>query len=182
MGVQFRAKSLGRELVADLACELRAITQDAGVRLVINSDVEIARACFADGVHLPEADAGACAKRGTGTNASPAVARSRLGAAALIGASCHDPVGLARAAQGGATYATLSPVFESPGKGAPLGLPRFAEWTQAALLPVFALGGVNAASAAALKRAGASGIAVIGAVFAAADPARAVRELLDAWK
>jgi thiamine-phosphate pyrophosphorylase len=176
VAVQLRAKHLPRQALADLARELRALTRDVGVQLLINGDSELARESCADGVHLPEAS--------PAPSPSPTLsaARTQLGAAALIGVSCHDPAGLTRAAHGGASYATLSPVFESPGKGAPLGLPRFAEWTQAAPLPVFALGGVNAASAAALKRAGASGLAVIGAVFAASDPARAVRELLDAWK
>jgi thiamine-phosphate pyrophosphorylase len=170
VAVQLRAKNLPRQALADAAHELRALTRNAGVRLLINRDIELARTSCADGVHLPEAAP------------SPSAARAQLGAAALIGASCHDPAGLTRAAEGGASYATLSPVFDSPGKGAPLGRTRFAEWTRAALLPVFALGGVNAASAAGLKRDGASGIAVIGAVFATAEPACAVRELLDAWK
>lgn len=173
VAVQLRAKHLPRQAVVDLARELRSLTRDAGVQLLINGEIELARASGADGVHLPEA----------GPSPRPcSTARAQLGAAALVGVSCHDPAGLTRAAQGGASYATLSPVFHSPGKGTPLGLPRFADWTLTARLPVFALGGVNAASAAALKRAGASGLAVIGAVFAASDPARAVHELLDAWK
>ena len=37
-------------------------------------------------------------------------ARALLGDGALIGASCHDAAGLARAAEQGASFATLSPV------------------------------------------------------------------------
>jgi len=170
VAVQLRAKELPREVVVTAAHELRALTRAAGVALLVNGDIELARDCAADGVHLPE------------TGVTVETARVQLGAAALIGRSCHDPAGLARAAEGGASYATLSPVFESPGKGPPLGLERFAEWTRATRLPVIALGGVRARHAAALKRAGASGLAVISAVFAAPEPARAVRELLDAWR
>jgi thiamine-phosphate pyrophosphorylase len=170
VAIQLRAKELPREVVVTAGHELRALTRAAGVALLVNGDIELARDCAADGVHLPE------------TGVTVETARVQLGAAALIGRSCHDPAGLARAAEGGASYATLSPVFESPGKGPPLGLERFAEWTRQAPLPVIALGGVRARHAAALKRAGASGLAVISAVFAAADPARAVRELLDAWR
>jgi thiamine-phosphate pyrophosphorylase len=169
VAVQLRAKGLPSEVVAPAAHELRSVTRAAGVQLLINGEVELARECGADGVHLPE------------LSVTPAAARARLGAAAVIGASCHDPAGLARAAAGGASYATLSPVFESPGKGPALGLDRFAEWTREVTLPVIALGGVNAANAASLKRAGARGIAVISAVFAAPEPARAVQQLLDAW-
>jgi thiamine-phosphate pyrophosphorylase len=169
VAVQLRAKNLGRDELAKVAESLRDITRTAGVRLTINGDLELARVSKADGVHLPE------------SGPPLSAARAQLGAAALIGASCHDPTGLARAALGGASYATLSPVFESPGKGPPLGLARFGEWVRAARLPVIALGGLTAAHAASLRAAGASGVAVIRAVLAAPDPAAALRELLDVW-
>jgi thiamine-phosphate pyrophosphorylase len=169
VAVQLRAKEMPREALGDVARTLRALTRERGVKLLINGDVELARARDADGVHLPE--------RGW----SVEEARARLGAAAIIGASCHDQAALERAAEGGANYATLSPVFESPGKGPPLGVERFAEWVSAAKLPVFALGGITVERVRAVRAAGASGIAVIGAVFSAAEPARAVRDLLALW-
>ena len=47
-------------------------------------------------------------------------------------------------------------------------------------VPVIAIGGVTAARVPALLAAGAYGVAVVGAVSAAADPARATAELLEA--
>jgi thiamine-phosphate pyrophosphorylase len=170
VAVQLRAKEMSPEALRDAARALRVLTRDVGVKLLINGNLEVARESGADGVHLPE--------RGPGA----AEARARLGAAAIIGASCHDPVSLDRAAQGGADYATLSPVFESPGKGTPLGVERFAEWACAARLPVFALGGVTVARAGAVLAAGASGVAVIGAVFRAVDAGAVVREFLATSK
>jgi thiamine monophosphate synthase len=105
-----------------------------------------------------------------------------LGERALIGVSCHDAAGLAAAASGGATFATLSPVFPSPNKGKPLGLPSFSALVRAANLPIYALGGVAVQEARALKAAGASGLAVISAVFSSQDPAAAVAGLLAAWQ
>jgi thiamine-phosphate pyrophosphorylase len=168
VAVQLRAKELSPVALRDVARTLRALTRERGVKLLINGDVELARTSGADGVHLPE--------RGF----SVEEARARLEAAALVGTSCHDPAGLDRAALGGADYATLSPVFESPGKGAPLGVERFAQWTAAAELPVFALGGITLARARVVRAAGARGIAMIGAVFRAADPASMMRQLLAA--
>jgi thiamine-phosphate pyrophosphorylase len=110
---------------------------------------------------------------------APADARAALGPRAWLGVSCHDPSGLRRAADGGADYATLSPVFDSPNKGPALGIERFAAFARAAPLPVFALGGVQARHAEQLRAAGARGLAVISAVFGAADPAAAVRALLS---
>jgi thiamine-phosphate pyrophosphorylase len=169
IAVQLRAKTYARDALLPIARDLRQLTADAGVKLVINADLELAREIGADGVHLPE------------SGPQPSAARAQLGAAALIGASCHDPAGLMRAAEGGADYATLSPVFESPGKGTPLGLAKFAKWVERASLPVIALGGVSSKYASDSKRAGASGLAVISAVFGAEDPAAAVRDLLNAW-
>ncbi|MBM0278059.1 thiamine phosphate synthase, partial [Micromonospora tarensis] len=47
-------------------------------------------------------------------------------------------------------------------------------------VPVIAIGGVTAARVPALRAAGAYGVAVVGAVSAAADPARATTELIEA--
>ena len=54
VGVQLRAKTLPWEERAAAAHALRASTREAGVSLLINGDVELARECGADGVHLPE--------------------------------------------------------------------------------------------------------------------------------
>ncbi len=168
VAVLLRAKQVNAAALLPIARELRELTARAGVTLSISRELEVAREVGADGVHLPE------------SGPPPSAARSALGPAALIGASCHDPRGVSAAAVSGADYVTLSPVFASPGKGAPLGLSRFAEWTRAATLPVIALGGVRAEHVAPLRGAGAAGVAVISSVFAAEDPGNAVRALLAA--
>jgi thiamine-phosphate pyrophosphorylase len=136
---------------------------------VINDRTDLAQIVSADGVHLPE---GALPIRAV---------RSLLGERALVGVSCHDAQGLIAAADSGASFATLSPVLPSPGKGTPLSIPRFGALVRNAGLPVYALGGVAATHARELRAAGAAGLAVISAVFGAPDPARAVDALLDAW-
>ncbi|MGH9783282.1 MAG: thiamine phosphate synthase, partial [Terriglobia bacterium] len=68
-----------------------------------------------------------------------------------------------QAAQGGATYVLLGPVFDTPSKPAsrPLGIPRLQELCRHSPVPVFALGGVTRENAASCVRAGAAGIAGI---------------------
>jgi thiamine monophosphate synthase len=99
----------------------------------------------------------------------------------LVGRSCHDAAELAAAADEGCDYATVSPVFPTPSKpgyGPPLGPARLADLCAGARLPVYALGGVtDAARAAACLEAGAAGVAVMGAVMRADDPAGVVRSL-----
>jgi thiamine-phosphate pyrophosphorylase len=48
-------------------------------------------------------------------------------------------------------------------------------------VPVVAIGGVTAATAPVLARAGAAGVAVIGAVWEASDPAAAAQALRAAF-
>jgi thiamine-phosphate pyrophosphorylase len=170
LAVQLRAKALGAGELLACARELRAVTRAAGALLLINDRMDVAALSDADGVHLPEAGLPASA------------ARRALGPSALIGASCHDARGLARAAEAGAPgYATLSPVFDVPGKAPALGVAGFRAILHEATLPVYALGGIRAEHLAPLRAAGARGVAVISAVFSSREPAQAVRALLTAW-
>jgi thiamine-phosphate pyrophosphorylase len=90
-----------------------------------------------------------------------------------------------RAEADGADYLGVGPVWGTvtkPGLPPPIGLERLAEVAQAVSVPVIAIGGVTAGNAADAVRAGAAGVAVIGAVAGAADPeaaARALRRALD---
>jgi thiamine-phosphate pyrophosphorylase len=138
---------------------------DYGAVVTVHDDTAAAQATGAAGVHLP-------------AGVRPAAARQALGPGALIGCSAHDPDELALAAE--ADYATLSPVFASPGKpgyGPALGLDRFAALARRDV-PVVALGGVDAANARLCLEAGAAGVAVMGAIMAAHDPAAVMAELI----
>jgi thiamine-phosphate pyrophosphorylase len=110
-----------------------------------------------------------------------AAARRRLGTGALIGLSTH---GVAEAAGAlGADYVTLSPIFLSPSKpgyGPALGLAALAEAQLRAPCPVVALGGVEACVIPDLVAAGAGGVAIMGSVMRAPNPADEVRTCLAA--
>jgi thiamine-phosphate diphosphorylase len=89
-----------------------------------------------------------------------------------VGRSCHSDRELARASTEGCQWATLSPIYPSlskPGYGPPLGPGALA----GAPLPTWALGGVDAGNAAECLMSGAAGVAVMGAVLRAPDPAAA---------
>ena len=93
------------------------------------------------------------------------------------GRSCHDPSEVDRARALGAAYATLSPYAASaskPGYGPPLDPSALAGHA----IPVYALGGIDSRNAAGARAAGAHGVAVMGAVMRAADPAAVVADLL----
>ncbi|MDP3894713.1 thiamine phosphate synthase [Nocardioides sp.] len=95
------------------------------------------------------------------------------------GRSCHTEDEVRRAAAEGAAYATLSPYAASsskPGYG-PRVDPRAFGGDHG--LPVLALGGIDADNARAAIEAGAHGVAVMGCVMRATDPAAVVTALLE---
>jgi thiamine-phosphate pyrophosphorylase len=97
---------------------------------------------------------------------------------ALVGRSRHDTVTPAEE-----DYVTLSPIFPTvtkPGYGPPLGAREAARL--AGGVPWLALGGIDTPARVALcAAAGAAGIAVMGAVMRAGDPASVARELSAAF-
>ncbi len=168
--VQLREKDLGGRALGELARELLPLCRARGAPLLINDRVEVALALGLEGVHLPAA------------SFPVGAARALLGPDRLLGVSCHYRADVAAARAGGADYATFGPLFDTPSKrtfGAPLGL---AALSDAALegLPLFGLGGVEVERAAGVARAGARGVAVIGAWLGAGDPATAVEQLVAA--
>ncbi len=100
------------------------------------------------------------------------------------GRSCHDDAEIRAAVRGGASYLTISPVAASaskPGYGPALGLPGVRRAVRlAGSVPVLALGGIDAQNAAAMRNAGAHGVAVMGAVMRADDPGAAFGRIAQA--
>lgn len=165
-----REKDLPDEELGELAQALKVQAEAHDARLSLAGTAEQAKSFGLTAVHLPR-------------DGDPLAARSLLGEEALIGLSAHDRAAAERAAAAGADYVTLSPIFESPSKpgyGPALGLTGLTEITEGLPIPVLALGGVSSESVAALMRAGAGGVAVMGAVMAAAEPSHAVGALLEA--
>ncbi len=152
--VLLRDKDLPREERGALARSLRDETHAAGAALVVAADVALAAEVGADGVHLPSDRAD-----------DLLLARSHLGPTAWLSLACHAPDEVARAARLGANAALLSPIFQSPGKGSPIGAAALGEARR--LLPLgasctlVALGGVDRENAQACLDAGADGVASI---------------------
>lgn len=145
--VQLREKDLDDRALFELASRARKALPPA-VQLVVNGRLDLGLAAGADGVHLP-AD---------GVPVAPL--RRRFGPGVLIGRSTHRVEEVERARDEGADYALFGPVYDSPGKGAPVGLGELAK-AAAVGLPVYALGGVTLERFRELAGTGAAGIAAI---------------------
>ena len=163
--VQFRDRAADGREALDTAEQLADIARAHGAPLMVNDRVDVAMAAGADGVHL--------------RRDSASVPEARVLGARRIGVSTHTIEEVRAAAAESADFVVFGPVFESPGKGAALGLEALRTVAQVGI-PVFALGGVDADNARACMRAGAAGVACIRAVLAAPDPAVAARRMFEA--
>jgi thiamine-phosphate pyrophosphorylase len=167
-GFQVRAKGLADRDVLALTTLVVGAVRPHGAVVVVNDRVDVALAARADGVHL-------------GAEDLPVRAARALGPDLLVGATCRDRSAVAAARADGADYAGFGPVGASGSKAglpAPLGVGALT--TAADVLPLVAIGGIDAATAAAARVAGAHAVAVIGAIWRRPDPVGAAEELVAA--
>ena len=139
------------------------------VPIIVNDRADVAMAAGAAGVHVGVGDVPAHALR------------QIVPPGFIIGASVGSDDEVARAA--GADYVGIGPVFATTSSAdatVALGLAEFSRLAARVALPAVAIGGINAANRRDALGAGASGVAVIRAVFAAADPELSARELSSA--
>jgi len=152
----------------------RTLVAALPVPVLVNDRVDIALAAGAAGAHL-------------GWDDPPLeVLRPNLPAGFLLGLSVGSPDEAARA-PATADYWSIGPCFATPMKadaGAPLGAEGFAALARLAPegTPVIGIGGITATNARSVIDAGATGVAVIGAVLGASNPEIAARGLRAARK
>jgi thiamine-phosphate pyrophosphorylase len=168
--VQLREKEMSARKRYGLGQELRELTREAGVPLLVNDRIDLAAAVDADGVHLGDADL------------PISVARDQLGEDAVVGRSVSTPAAAREAEQTGADYLGVGAVYPTDSKdtdpeGTEIGLDRIRAVAEAVEIPFVGIGGVKPDNAAAVIEAGADGVAVISAITAADDPAAATRDL-----
>src|SRR5882762_10039341 len=166
--IQVRLKDAAPREMLVLA---RALVGALSVPVIVNDRVDVALAAGAAGAHLGQDD--------------PPLDRLRphVPPGFLLGLSVGSPAEAERGRAWPADYWSVGPCFATANKadaGTPLGVEGFGRLAQLAPAgtPVIAIGGVTVANAPALARAGAAGMAgmaVIGAVWEASDPAAAAR-------
>ena len=168
--VSVREKDLPDDEHVLLARSLLPVAHAHGARLTLHGEATLARLAEADGVHLS-----------AGTDA--ARARATIGREKLLGASIHSVTEAAAIEAALVDYVLAGPAFETaskPGYGPEIGRKGLGEIARAAHVPVLAVGGVNAARVGELIAAGAAGVAVMGGVMRAADPAQEMKALIAA--
>ena len=163
---QLRLKGQSDEAIISAAAPLQAICTAHDVAFILNDNAVLAKQIGADGVHLGQSDG------------SVADARALLGREAQIGVTCHDSRHLAmEAGEAGVDYVAFGAFYPTTTKDT-IHRPDpgiIGWWVTLFGTPCVAIGGITPENAAPLVAAGADFIAVSGAVWAADDPAAAVR-------
>jgi thiamine-phosphate pyrophosphorylase len=169
--IQLRERDLSTNELLVLAQDIQAVTKPGSVSLIINDRVDLLMALNWDGVHLR-------------ADSLPSVAVRRvIGPRRLIGVSTHSAEEVRSANHDGADYVVFGPIFDTPSKrsfGPPLGLDRLSDVCRQSRIPVFAIGGMTSERVRDVRRAGAHGVAVIGALLTRDDVGAAVREFREA--
>ncbi len=158
--LQYRDKTSSARQRQQDALALAALCREYDCLFLINDDIDLARECGADGVHLGQGDG------------SVSAARACLGDQAIIGVTCHNSLELAHTAQTqGADYVAFGAFFASSTKPeaqpAPLALLGTAK--TALQIPVVAIGGISVDNAKQVITAGADMVAVVHSLFSADD-------------
>lgn len=169
--VQVRSKDASDRERYDFTRRVVEVCAGAGATCLVNDRVDLALAVGAHGTHL-------------GADDLPLdVVRRLAGPGHLLGGTARDPERARLLVAQGADYLGVGPAYATTTKtGLPdaLGPAGVRAVAEAVAVPVIAIGGVTAGRVGELLAAGAAGVAVVGAVSAAADPGAATRELLRA--
>lgn len=169
--VQYRAKAAAASLRREQAAALNTLCREFAAPLIINDDWRLALKVDAAGVHIGANDG------------DPDAVRAALGPGKILGVSCYNRLDLAERLAGVADYLAFGSVFPSTTK--PAAVRADLELFRAARRRgwrTVAIGGIDQGNARAVIAAGADAVAVISALFSAADVAAAAREFATIFR
>lgn len=169
--LQLRAKQHAISEITSVAHELREITGERGVPLVINDHPQIASVVGAEGVHVGQDDL------------SVSAARDAAGGDCFVGKSTHSVEQAQRAADEGADYIGFGPLFATPTKPdyTPIGTAEIRDVHARVAIPIFCIGGIKLSNLPDVIAAGARRVVIVSGLLQApdiAEYARSAKQLL----
>ena len=166
--LELRDRELTGARLAQHAETFRRLADTFGAPFIVNDDPELALELKADGVHVGQDDI------------SPAEARGIIGPDGIIGLSTHSREQIEAAQSEPVDYISVGPIWATPTKqGRPAtGLELIEFASRKAMLPWFAIGGIDPQNVEKVVQAGAQRVCVVRAIRDASDP-RAAAQALD---
>ena len=165
--VQLREKELSEEDFLAEAKEIKALCSRYHVPFFINDNVDVAIKCQADGVHVGQEDMKA------------SDVRVKVGDQMIIGVSAHSVEEAVEAVKNGADCLGVGAMFTTSTKADASVLPKetLQAICEAVDVPVVAIGGIGESNILELAGTGADGVALVSAIFGAADIEAQCRKL-----
>lgn len=167
--IQLREKDLSDRELFDLAVAFRERTRAADALLIVDDRLDVALAVDADGVHLGEHDL-------------PIETARRIAPDLIVGASSHGYDEAMRNQAAGAGYVNIGPIFATQTKGLPiepLGPDAIARIAPDLRIPFTCMGGIKPENIDQVLERGARHPAVVTAVTAQPNVAKAAKDLRD---
>jgi len=171
--IQYRETTLDDARMLSVARRIARAALPWKVPVVVNDRADIAALAGAAGAHLGQEDL------------PVAEARGLLGPGAIVGVSVDTAEEARRAAEGGADYVSLGPAYPTTSKAdvpEPRPIELYEQLAGELPIPLVAIGGITAANATPLARAGVAAVAVISSLYTGSDPGKNAVELIRAFR
>lgn len=165
--IQLREKDCSSKDFYETALEVKKITEQYKVPLIINDRVDIALAVDAEGVHVGQSDLPA------------KEVRKLIGEDKIVGVSAGNLAYARKAYEDGADYIGVGAMYATNTKkdAKPTTLEELAKIRANVSIPIVVIGGINEHTVGDFKGTGIDGLAVVSAIIAKPDIEGAARNL-----
>ena len=170
--LQLREKNMDTENFIELGKKVKKITDEMGIKLIINDNIEVCKEIDCEGVHIGQGDI------------SPIEARKILGEDKIIGLSIQTREHLEKSIGSGVDYYGIGAVFSTKTKldAADVSYSDLKVLSLDSKIPVVAIGGINKSNILELEDTGIAGVAIVSAIYGVEDTYRESKVLSDLAK
>lgn len=184
-----REKDLGDKELLELVLKIKEEMKDANVKIIINSNINVARKSNADGVQLSFKDFinvsnKLCTKNNI--NSKETVDNfefkgNKYKVHKIVGVSIHSYEEGIQAYELGADYVIYGHVFPTDCKKniPPRGVDEIKELSKKIAIPIMGLGGINEENFKEVLNAGAKGIAIMSSLMKSQNPSVLIRNYFE---
>lgn len=167
--LQLREKEMEFDDFLQSAIEIKEICRKYNVPLIINDNIDVAKASGADGIHIGQDDM------------PLRKARKILGDNKIIGVTAKTVEQALDAEKDGADYLGSGAIFGTATKNnaKKMDMETLKNIANSVSIPVAAIGGITAQNILLLKNAGVAGAAVVSGIFAQNDIEKAAKDLYE---
>lgn len=167
--LQLREKNMSTDDFINSAKEIKSLCEMYNIPLIINDNVEVAKAINADGVHIGQDDT------------TVYEARKILGTNKIIGVTAKTVEQAQKAEKDGADYLGSGAIFGTTTKNdaKKMDINTLKNITNSVNIPVVAIGGIDSNNILKLKNTGIVGTAIVSGIFAQDDIEKATKDLYE---